>query len=92
MKIICSSYKEYSIWNKPNVNIFCLQCQEYWPENENEMKEYEHMCITTLDQAKALDSRKRPLVDTVQRTFELVDKNKGTYFILFSGIHSVVMT
>ena len=62
---------------------FCLQCQEYWPENENEMKEYEHMCITTLDQAKALDSRKRPLVDTVQRTFELVNKSKGTYFIFF---------
>ena len=47
------------------------------------------MCITTLDQAKALDSRKRPLVDTVQRTFELVNKNKGTYFILFSGINGI---
>ena len=47
------------------------------------------MYITTLDQAKALDSRNRPLVDTVQRTFELVDKNKGTYFILFSDIRSI---
>ena len=53
------------------------KCERYWPEAENDVQEFDHMCINFMKESQIEDDEKNPVNSLIRRNFEVSNRQAG---------------